>query len=108
MGSDYPDAENNLAIFFGPNESPGSNSFNYKNPEYDRLYEQIRSMEPSPERTAMFVKMRDMVLADMPYVGSMARTRHYLIHPWLLNCKPTEVFWNWEKYLDVDRSITAD
>lgn len=100
--SDYPDAENNLALFYGPNESPGSNHYNYKNPEYDALYEKILTMEPSPERTAIYERMRDMVLDDCVYVGGMARERFYLINPWLLNCKPTERYYGWFKYLDVD------
>jgi len=99
--SDYPDAENNLALFYGPNEAPGSNSFNYKNPEYDRLYEKVRSMLPSPERTALYVEMRDMILHDVPYVGSMARTRYFLVQPRVEYCKPSEVFTNWWKYLDI-------
>ncbi|MHC4816791.1 MAG: ABC transporter substrate-binding protein [Planctomycetota bacterium] len=102
-GSDYPDAENNLAIFYGPNESPGSNSFNYKRKEFDDLYRRIRSMGPSPERTRIYEQMRDMLIADVPYIGSMARTRYYLIHPWVKNCKPTETWWDWPKYLDVER-----
>ena len=104
-GSDYPDGENNLALFYGPNESPGSNHFNYKNSEYDRLYEQILSMEPSQERDVIYETMRDMLLEDVPYIGSMARTRNYLGTPWLKNFKPTEDFWNWPKYLDVDESL---
>jgi len=102
--SDYPDGENNLALFYGPNESPGSNHYNYKNDEYDALYEQIRVMGPSPERTAIYEQMRDMVIEDAPYVGSMARKRYYLINPWLLNCKPTERYYSWFKFLDVDDS----
>ena len=35
---DYPDAENTVQLFFGPNSSPGSNSANYNNEEFDRLY----------------------------------------------------------------------
>lgn len=101
-GSDYPDGENNLALFYGPNESPGSNHYNYKSEEYDRLYERIRTMPPSPERDALYTRMRDMLLEDVPYIGSMARTRNYLGTPWLKNFKPTEDFWNWPKYLDVD------
>jgi len=101
-GSDYPDAENNLAIFYGPNEAPGSNSFNYKRPEYDALYKKIRSMPPSPERTKIYVQMRDMILEDVPYIGSLARTRFYLVQPWLKNCKPEETWWDWVKYLDVE------
>lgn len=103
-GSDYPDAENNLALFYGPNEAPKPNNFNYKNAEYDKLYEKIRMMPPGPERTAIYEQMRDMVIADCPYAGSMARIRHYLVNPWLLNYKPTETFFTWMKYLDVDDS----
>ncbi|NJN14219.1 MAG: hypothetical protein HC813_00705 [Planctomycetes bacterium] len=102
-GSDYPDAENNLAIFYGPNESPGANFSNYKNPAYDRLYEQIRKMQPSPERTVLMEKMRDILLEDVPYIGSMARTRYYLSHPWMRNFHPTETYWTWMRYLDVER-----
>ncbi|MEM1072141.1 MAG: ABC transporter substrate-binding protein [Planctomycetota bacterium] len=102
--SDYPDAENNLALFYSPNESPGSNHYNYKNPEYDRLYKKILTMQPGPERTAIYEQMRDMVIEDTPYVGSMARTRYYLINPWLLNAKPSERFYSWFKFLDVDDS----
>jgi len=102
--SDYPDGENNLALFYGPNESPGSNHFNYKRAEYDKLYEQILTMEPSDERDALYATMRDMVLEDVPYVGSQARQRFYVINPWLLNCKPTERYYGWFKFLDVDDS----
>ncbi|MFT7486887.1 MAG: oligopeptide transport system substrate-binding protein, partial [Candidatus Paceibacteria bacterium] len=103
-GSDYPDGENNLALFYGPNEAPGANHYNYKNAEYDRLYEQILSMAPSPERTQIYERMRDMVLEDVPFIGGMARTRNYLSTPWIKNFKPTEDFWNWPKYIDVDNS----
>jgi ABC-type transport system substrate-binding protein len=102
--SDYPDPENNLALFYGPNESPGANHFNYKNAKFDEMYEKIRIMPPSPERTAMVEEMRDMVIKDAPFAGSMARTRYYLVNPWLKNCKPTEDFWTWFKYLDLDES----
>lgn len=103
--SDYPDAENNLALFYGPNESPGSNHGNYDRPEYNELYDQIITMPPSAERTAIYVKMRDMILEDAPYVGSMARERFYLVNPWAMNFKPTERYWSWFKFVDVDDSL---
>ncbi|MEQ8764412.1 MAG: ABC transporter substrate-binding protein, partial [Planctomycetota bacterium] len=104
--SDYPDAENNLALFYGPNESPGSNHFNYKNAEFDRLYEKVRSMKPGPERTALYEKMRDIVIEEAPFAGAMARTRHYVVQPALKNFKPVEDFYNWVKYLDVDKATS--
>lgn len=103
-GSDYPDAENNLALFYGPNEAPGSNHFNYKQAEYDAMYERILTMQPGPERTAIYEEMRDMVIEDAVFVGSQARQRYYLINPWLLNAKPTERYHSWYKFLDVDDS----
>jgi oligopeptide transport system substrate-binding protein len=107
-GSDYPDAENNLALFYSPNASPGSNHYNYKNPAYDKLYEQIRSLAPSPERTKIYEQMRDMVIEDAPYLGSMARENYYLISPRLKNMKATDIFNNWYKYLDVEEAGAGD
>ena len=102
--SDYPDGENNLALFYGPNESPGSNHYNYKRAEYDRLYEKIRTMQPSPERSAIYEQMRDMLIEDAPFVGSMARNRFYLINPWVKNFRPTERYYGWFKFVDVDEA----
>lgn len=101
-GSDYPDAENNLALFYGPNESPGSNHFNYKRADIDEMYLRLRTMAPGPERTAMIEQMRDIIIEDAPFAGSMARIRRYLIYPWLRNYKPSETFYNFIKYWDVD------
>ena len=100
-GSDYPDAENNLQLFYGPFKSPLSNNFNYDRPQYNKLYEEIRVMQPSPERTAKYEKMRDMIIEDVPIIGSMARTRFYLIRDRLKNFKPVETFYNWPKYLTI-------
>jgi ABC-type transport system substrate-binding protein len=102
--SDYPDAENNLAMFYGPNGSPGSNHWNYSRPEYDEMYQQVIVMEPGPERTALYEKMRDMVIEDAVVIGSLARTRYYLMQPWLKNARPTNTFHAWFKYLDIDVS----
>ena len=100
-GSDYPDAENNLQLFYGPFKSPGSNNFNYDRPEYNKMYERARVMAPSPERTKLYEEMRDMLIEDVPFVGSMARTRFYLTHDRLKNFKPVEVFFNWPKYMNI-------
>ncbi len=100
--SDYPDAEDNLALLYGPYEAPGSNSFNYKQSDYDQMYLQAQVIPPGPERTALYEKMRDRGIEDVPFCGSMARTRFYLVNPWVKNLKPTEDFWTWYKYLDVD------
>jgi ABC-type transport system substrate-binding protein len=103
-GSDYPDAENNLALFYGPNKAPGANHYNYNRKDYDAMYEKSRTMPPGPERTKLYEEMRDMIIEDVPYIGSMGRIRFYIVNPWLKNFKPVEDFNNWFKYLDVDDS----
>lgn len=102
-GSDYPDGENNLALFYGPNESPGSNHFNYRNAEYDALYEKIVAMPPGEERTAIYDQMQAIIMEDCPYAGAMARTRFYIVTPRMKYFKPVETFQNWFKYVDVEQ-----
>lgn len=101
-GADYPDAENFLQLFYGPNGSPGSNNWNYDNPEYNRLYEESRVMEPSPERTALYTQMRAIIIEDVPALASMARTRFYVWNPRVKYFQPSEVWYGWLKHVDVD------
>jgi ABC-type transport system substrate-binding protein len=79
-GLDYPDAENTLQLFYGPNGSPGSNDANYRNPAYDALYEQSSVMLPSAERTALYRRMNQMVIDDCVAMTGISRTRVYLWH----------------------------
>lgn len=79
-GLDYPDAENTLQLFYGPNGSPGSNDANYRNADFDRLYEQASVMLPSPERTALYRRMNEMVIDDCVGMSGLARKRIYLWH----------------------------
>ena len=79
-GLDYPDAENTLQLFYGPNGSPGSNDANYRNPEYDRLYEESSVMLPSPERTELYRRMNRLVIDDCVAVTGLSRKRIHLWH----------------------------
>jgi len=76
---DYPDAQNTLQLFYGPYEAPGSNNFNYRNPEFDALYERAATMQPGPERTALYRRMNGMVIDDCVAISGLSRTR---IHLW--------------------------
>jgi len=98
----YPDAEYNLQLFYGPNRAPRPNNFNFENEEYDRLYRKIKTMPPSSERTAIYRRMQEIVNEYCVFLGSQARIRQYLVHPWLKNFKATEDFYNFYKYLDVE------
>lgn len=101
-GLDYPDAENTLQLFYGPNSSPGSNSANYRNPDYDALYVQSSVMLPSPERTAIYRRMNQMVIDDCVAITGLARTRIYLWHKDVIEVPDRDIvggfYW---KYVDL-------
>ncbi len=51
--ADYPDAENFLFLFYGPNSKAkfeGENTANYDNPEYDRRYKQLALLDDGPAK----------------------------------------------------------
>jgi ABC-type transport system substrate-binding protein len=106
-GLDYPDAENTLQLFYGPNASPGSNDGNYRNPEYDRLFEQASTMLPSPERTELYRRMNRMVIDDCVAITGMSRTRIYLWHKNVITVPDRDIVGGFFlKYVDVE-STTA-
>jgi len=101
-GLDYPDAENTLQLFYGPNGSPGSNDANYRNPEYDRLYEASSVMLASPERTAIYRRMNQMVIDDCVAITGLSRTRIYLWHKNVIAVPDREIVGGFFlKYVDV-------
>lgn len=79
-GLDYPDAENTLQLFYGPNGSPGSNNANFDDPEYNRLYEKTAVMQPSPERTRIFRMMNQIVLDACVTISGLSRQQIFLWH----------------------------
>lgn len=100
-GLDYPDAENTLQLFYGPNRAPGSNSANYNNPEFNKLYEQASVMQPSPERTALYQKMNQMVVDDCVGIGGYSRTRIRMWHKNAIMWPQRDVMGNYLKYVDI-------
>jgi len=101
-GLDFPDAENTLQLFYGPNGSPGSNDANYRNPEYDRLYELSSTMLPSPERTEIYQRMNRIVIDDCVANTGLARTRIYLWHKNVIAIPDREIVGGFFlKYVDI-------
>ncbi len=105
--ADYPDAENFLQLFYGPNESPGPNNSNYANPEYDKLYERFAVMTMGPERNEVVKEMLDVMYEDCPVSFTDYRIQYTYTQPWLRNFKFLQ-FTNWAfKYYDVDQDEKA-
>ena len=68
--ADYPDAENFLFLFYGPNskaKADGENTANYANPEYDRRYRQLALLDDGPAKQKLIDEMVDILRADAPW-----------------------------------------
>ena len=100
--ADYPDVETFLQLFYTKNISPGANNFNYSNPEFDKLYEQVAVMADSPERTELYRKMELVILEDCPAVFINHPVGYVLHHDWLYNYKPHAFQYGLSKYYRVD------
>jgi oligopeptide transport system substrate-binding protein len=105
--ADYPDAENFLQLFYGPNESPKPNNSNYKNPKYDALYERMAVMPHGPARDAVIREMLAMVNEDCPWSYTDYRTQYSYVQPWLRNFKYMDIDPWLFKYYRVDRAEKA-
>ena len=103
--ADYPDAENFLFLFNGPQaraKTQGENASNYANPEYDRLFERVKHMANGPERQALIDQMVALLRHDAPWVWSFFPKDYSLHHGWLHNRKPNQMANNGLKYQRLD------
>ena len=106
--ADYPDAENFLQLFYGPNAQPGGmNRANYKNPRFDEIFNRARVMPDGPARTKLYEQLAKIVAEDVPVVFGVHRVNLNLTQPWLANYKYSEFPLNEAKYLDVRLDVKA-
>ena len=102
-GADYPDAENFLQLYYGPNAQPGGmNSSYFKNKRFDALLSKARTMDHSKERTRIYKQLGKIVAEELPVVWGFHRIAMPLLHPWLKNYKHSEFPLNVAKYLDLE------
>jgi peptide/nickel transport system substrate-binding protein len=103
--ADYPDPENFLFLLSGAQARVahgGENTSNYVNPEYDALFDRMKSMPNSPERQAIIDRMVDIVRRDAPWIGGFHPVAYSLSHAWMMNGKPNSMARNGLKYIRLD------
>ncbi len=81
--ADYPDPENFYFLFYSKNRAPqGPNDSRYSDPEFDLLFEQMRTMDNGAERLEIAYKLRDLLNEDCPYVLHHHPVYFRLAQPW--------------------------
>jgi len=67
--ADYPDAENYLSLFYGPNRSPaGPNYSRFYNAQFDVWYEEARKTADNKLRLKRYAQMDSLIVAEAPIV----------------------------------------
>jgi ABC-type transport system substrate-binding protein len=103
--ADYPDAENFLFLLYGPNSKSlheGENTANYANPEFDRMYRQLQSLEDGPEKAALLQRMNALIREDAPWSWGYWSYSGVAFQHWVHNGKPGVVVRDRARYLRVD------
>jgi oligopeptide transport system substrate-binding protein len=106
--ADYPDPENFLFLLYGPNMKVGKNgenAANYRNREYDQLFDQMKYLDNGPERQAIIDRMVSIVRADSPWLFGFFPKAFSLSQAWVAPSKPNVMANNTLKYRRIDPQL---
>jgi ABC-type transport system substrate-binding protein len=108
--ADYPDPENFLFLLYGGNAAvntngAGINSSNYQNPEFDKLFNEIKTMKNSDERKKKIKEMLQIVREDAPWIWGVHPKSLVLFHQWYKNVLPHAMANNTLKYKHIDAAL---
>ncbi len=109
--ADYPDPENFFFLLYGDNAKAskgGENAANYRNPEFDRWFLAMRTMDDDEKRLEIIQKMQAIVRHDAPWVFGVHPKSFSLRHAWYQNYKPNLMANNGLKYLRIDAALRAE
>ena len=109
--ADYPDPENFLFLLYGRNgkvEHNGENAANYRDAEFDRLFERMKNMENGPERQQVIDRMVELLRHDAPWVFGFHPKQFVLYHDWYHNAKTNLMANNGLKYRRIDPQLREE
>ena len=103
--ADYPDAENFMFLLYGPNSksvSDGENTANYQNPEYDKLFVQLKMLDDGPAKQAVIDQMVKILQDDAPWSMGFYPWASLAVQSWVQNTKPAILIRDHGRYLRLD------
>lgn len=103
--ADYPDAENFLFLLYGPNAksvSDGENTANYRNPEYDRLFELLKTLDDGAQKQNVIDQMVRILQVDAPWSMGFFPHASTAVQRWVKNLKPAILVRDHGRYLRLD------
>jgi ABC-type transport system substrate-binding protein len=103
--ADYPDAENFLFLFYGPNSksvSDGENTSNYQNPVFDDMFRRLKTLEDGAEKQALIDKMVGILREDAPWSFGFFPYTSLAKQAWVGNTKPAILIRDTGRYMKLD------
>ncbi len=95
--ADYPDGENFMTCFYGPNKAPnGPNYTRYSNLEFDQEYASLMSATDPIKKEKLITKMENILHDDQPFI-----LLFYDESIWLKNKKVDQIKINALNHLDL-------
>ena len=104
--ADYPDAENFMQLLYGPNAGQ-ENQARFNLPEFNKLFDDARRLPDSPERTKLFDRMTELVIAYAPWRVTLNDIEDTFAHPWVRYYVPHPIRPQGWVYMDVDEATRA-
>ena len=96
-----PDGGNILQL--GTSNQVGQqNLARFRNPQFDKLYDQQSLMVDGPERNAVMKQAVKIMVAYMPYKVRIHRIGTDLMQPWLIGYKRHPIAREFWRYVDID------
>jgi ABC-type transport system substrate-binding protein len=102
--ADYPDPENFLFLLWSDmaRSRGGENTANFVDPEYDRIFLEMRDRPNDDRRRELIDELRSITERERPWIELFFPERYQLTQGWLHNVKPLGMSFSTLKYEDVD------
>lgn len=102
--ADYPDAENFMQLLYGANVGQANYS-RFNLPEFNKLFDEARGLPDSPERTRLFDRMTEIVIAYAPWRVRINDIEDSLAHRWVRHYVPHPMRSESWEYMDIDELL---
>jgi len=99
-----PDGSDLLALAYGPSKGEANHS-RFDLPAYNRVFEKQRPMPDGPERDALFLEAKKLLVAYMPYKVHVHRLFTDLAQPWVIGYHHNTFIRSAWRYVDIDAQM---
>lgn len=106
--ADYPDPENFFFLFYSKNLPPqGSNYTRFNDPEFDRLFEKMATMDNGPERLEIIRRLNAILVEQCPVIFNSHPVMFTLNQPWIERVSSNALLVGGLKYSKLDPVLRA-